>query len=139
MGGRSMSRSPEYVIVDGVAYPKAGTFVRDEKSEHFSGDNFRSENYPEQIPAGRQRSMRRHIDSAAGYDPHQLHREFPERWSTYIRSNFRSLAHVTQVFPVSERTARSWWKGETGANGANVAIAVNEHPVAAPRILFAAE
>jgi hypothetical protein len=78
-------------------------------------------------------------DSIPVYDPHRVHREFPERWQAYIRANYRNLNHVQQVFGVSERTARKWWKGETGANGGHVAIAVNEHPVAAPRMLFAAE
>jgi hypothetical protein len=78
-------------------------------------------------------------DSAPVYDLHRVHREFPNRWQAYIRANYRNLNHVQQVFGVSERTARKWWKGETGANGGYVAIAVNEHPVAAPRMLFAVE
>jgi len=41
------------------------------------------------------------------------------------------------AFPNARRA--KWWGGETGANGGYVAIAVNEHPVAAPRMLFAAE
>lgn len=78
-------------------------------------------------------------DSVPVYNPRRVHEEFPDRWQRYVRSNFRDLAHIMQVFAVSERTARKWWKGETGANGGHVAIAVNEHPVAAPRMLFAAE
>lgn len=70
------------------------------------------------------------------YKPHEVHKEFPERWRRYIRSNFSDLVHVQQVFGVSERTARKWWKGETGANGGHVAIAMRENPVAANRILF---
>ncbi len=73
------------------------------------------------------------------YDPHQVHRDFPARWQAYIRASFRNIAHVTQVFEVSERTARKWWAGETGAVGGHVAIAVNEHPETAPAMLFAAE
>ncbi len=73
------------------------------------------------------------------YDPQQIHTQFPARWQVYIRNNYRNLAHIQQVFNVSERTARKWWNGETGANGGHVAIAVCQHPVAAPRMLFAAE
>lgn len=73
------------------------------------------------------------------YDPHQVRRDFPNRWQAYIRANFRNLAHICQVFQVCERTARKWWDGETGANGAHVAVAVNEHPREAPAMLFAAE
>ena len=72
-------------------------------------------------------------------DPARIHREFPERWTAYIRQNFRNLKSVERTFNVSERTARKWWSGETGANGGHVAVAVNEHPVEAPRMLFAAE
>lgn len=73
-----------------------------------------------------------------GFEPRRVHEEFPDRWRAYVRANYRNLGHVQQVFAVSERTARKWWNGETGANGGHVAIAVNEHPVAAPRMLFAA-
>ncbi|MFB9149552.1 hypothetical protein [Roseovarius ramblicola] len=73
------------------------------------------------------------------FDPHKVHRQFPERWQRYIRSQYRSLAHVCQVFDVSEKTARNWWNGTTGAVGGHVAVAVQEHPVEAPRMLFAAE
>jgi len=72
-------------------------------------------------------------------DPHRVHRDFPDRWCRYIRAHFTSLRHVCQVFDVSERTARKWWNGETGAVGGHVAVAVQEHPVEAPRMLFAAE
>lgn len=75
----------------------------------------------------------------ATYDPQKVHREFPERWRSYIRANFRNLRQIQEVFGVSERTARKWWDGETGANGGHVAIAVIEHPVEAPLMLFAAE
>jgi len=73
------------------------------------------------------------------FDPFKVQREFPSRWQAYIRANFRHIAHVTQVFHVSERTARNWWTGATGANGAHVAIAVNVHPEQAHLMLFAAE
>lgn len=73
------------------------------------------------------------------FDPFKVQREFPARWQAYIQANFRSIAQITNVFHVSEKTARNWWTGATGANGAHVAIAVNAHPEQAPRMLFAAE
>ncbi|MBF9042978.1 hypothetical protein HKCCE4037_06550 [Rhodobacterales bacterium HKCCE4037] len=78
-------------------------------------------------------------DPVARLDPHAIHRDFPARWRKYIRANFRDLDHIQQVFGVSQRAARKWWNGEGGANGAYVAIAVEAHPIAAPRMLFAAE
>lgn len=71
------------------------------------------------------------------FDPHEIHREFPARWQAYICANFTGLKHVMEVFSVSERTARKWWRGDTGANGGHVAIAVLEHPQTAPQMLFA--
>ena len=74
-----------------------------------------------------------------GFDPYRVHREFPERWRAYLHQNFRNHFVVQKSFQVSERTARKWWNGETGANGGHVAVAVRIHPVEAPRMLFAAE
>lgn len=79
------------------------------------------------------------VPLAGRYDPARVHREFPERWSAYIRANYRDLRHVCQVFGVCERTARKWMAGETGAVGGHVAVAILEHPLEAPRMLFAAE
>ena len=49
----------------------------------------------------------------AGYDAYQVHRDFPARWQAYIVANYRNIGHVTNVFGVSERTARNWWKGSS--------------------------
>ena len=75
----------------------------------------------------------------AGLDPHRIHRQFPERWSAYIKAHYRTLSEISDAFDVSEKTARNWWTGRTGANGGHVAIAVDRHPVEAPQMLFAAE
>ncbi len=108
-----------------------------------SEQEFRSENVSGQksgaSPAVAHADILASGGSAPVFNPRRVHEEFPDRWKAYIRVNYRNLSHVQQVFGVSERTARKWWKGETGANGGHVAIAVNEHPVAAPRMLFAAE
>ena len=76
---------------------------------------------------------------AGVFDPHRVHRDFPARWSAYVRANYAGLLDVQLAFNVSEKTARNWWKGVSGANGGHVAIAVRRHPVAAHRMLFAAE
>ena len=79
------------------------------------------------------------LGRARPYNPYQIARGFPDRWQAYIRASFRSIGHVARTFDVSEKTARNWWNGKTGARGAHVAIAVNEHPDTAPTMLFAAE
>ena len=71
------------------------------------------------------------------YDPYQVHREFPARWQAYIVANYRNIGHVASVFNVSERTARNWWKGDFGAVGGHVAIAMREHGHTAYQMLFA--
>jgi len=75
--------------------------------------------------------------AAQRYDPYQVHREFPARWQAYIQANYRNIGHVTSVFNVSEKTARNWWKGDFGAVGGHVAIAVREHGQVACDMLFA--
>lgn len=72
-------------------------------------------------------------------DPYEIAKAFPQRWASYIRANYRSVLHVQRVFQVSERTAYRWWKGDGGANGMHVAIAMAEHPQEAAITLFAAE
>ena len=76
---------------------------------------------------------------APAHDPHEIAKAFPARWAAYIRASYRTALDVQRVFGVSERTAYRWWRGDGGANGAHVAIAVIEHPDTAPVILFAAE
>jgi len=151
------SDQPQIVVVysDGSSYPDAATvrgladrgLLRGQRFEQKGGQSTGQMGHSENVSA--QKSARAshgghsvfagRVDSGPAYDPHSIHREFPDRWQAYIKANYRNLNHVQQVFGVSERTARKWWKGETGANGGHVAIAVNEHPVSAPRMLFAAE
>ena len=151
------SDRPSFVVVhpDGRIEGDADSVLRLRESGHLFGQKFEhrngqrfgqnvshsaiSEFLPEPLSARDLVAKSRRTDSRTDYDPHAVHRDFPDRWQTYIRANYRHLGHVQQVFGVSERTARKWWNGETGANGGHVAIAVNEHPVAAPRMLFAAE
>jgi hypothetical protein len=73
------------------------------------------------------------------FDPHQVHSTFPAKWQAYIRAQYRSLEAIQRDFGVSERTARKWWNGDTGANGGHVAVACILHPKSAPPMLFAAE
>lgn len=143
------SDQPQVVVVyrDGVSYQDADIHNGLSDSGLLGGSKpaqkGRSENVSAQksdsFPYGAHTAILGRGHSVPAYDPHSVHRAFPDRWQAYIRANFCDLNHVQQVFAVSERTARKWWKGETGANGGHVAIAVNEHPVAAPRMLFAAE
>lgn len=138
-----MERSDHPHVVVVVGDREVGTNVHRRATGFKSAQKFRSDNVSAQksagFPHGAHASILGRGDSVPVYEPRRVHEQFPDRWQTYIRSNYRDLNHVQQVFAVSERTARKWWKGETGANGGHVAIAVNEHPVAAPRMLFAAE
>ncbi len=129
------SDHPQIVVVygDGSSYPDADTV------QALSDRGFLSGQMSGTFPHAAHAAILGRGDLPPVYDPHQVHREFPGRWQSYIRANYRNLSHVQRVFGVSERTSRKWWNGETGANGGHVAIAVNEHPVAAPRMLFAAE
>lgn len=72
-------------------------------------------------------------------DPYRMACDFPDRWGRYIRSHYRGLREVCQVFDVSERTARTWWEGASGARGHQVAIAWNRDPEIVMQTLFAAE
>lgn len=131
---------PVVIHVNGVPYGHHNTDAPGHSVGHLVGE-------PEQRSDQKSRALRdfphqQHaelLNRGRRYDPHQVHRDFPARWQAYIRASFRNIAHVTQVFEVSERTARKWWAGETGAVGGHVAIAINEHPETAPAMLFAAE
>lgn len=71
-------------------------------------------------------------------DPYQLHRNFPKRWQSYLHDTYRNAAHVRDVFRVDDRTARKWWKGETGCVGGYVAVAFNLDPQGVSEMLMAA-
>jgi hypothetical protein len=73
----------------------------------------------------------------AGKKGADIHRdEFPARWKAYIRANYRDLKHVQKVFGITERAAGKWWAGKTGCGGGQVAVAMNQHPDEALRMLF---
>ncbi|MDJ0631079.1 MAG: hypothetical protein QNJ44_22670 [Rhodobacter sp.] len=143
-----MTRPPDHpqvvlVYADGAASADAGTVRRLAErgvlSGEMSGSEFLSGEKSVLPEPENQHRVMVLGDSRRVADPHEIQRQFPQRWRAYIRANYRNLGHVQRVFGVSEKAARNWWNGDTGANGAQVAIAVNEHPVAAPRMLFAAE
>lgn len=71
-------------------------------------------------------------------DPHKTHKDFPALWSAFVRGNFRDLRQVSMTFGVSERTARAWWNGETGVNGAHIATAFRVLPAETLKLLSAA-
>lgn len=126
-----------------VSYVDVDMLLRLSGSGHKSDLSGRSDNVSAQksgrFPHAAHADILARGDAVPPYDAHRVHREFPDRWQGYVRANFRGLGHIQQVFGVSERTARKWWNGETGANGGHVAIAMREHPVQAQRMLFAAE
>lgn len=74
--------------------------------------------------------------AGAALDPHRVAREWPERWSAYVRAHFRSTAEVCYLFSVDDRTARKWWNAEGGARGDKVVLAASMHPEGVVRYLF---
>lgn len=131
------------IYVDGRPYmqvaPEGGQGATEQECGPKSALGNEFEPKSGRFPHAAHAEILRRPSAPLAYDPHAMAREFPGRWQAYVRANFRNLAHVQQVFSVSERAARKWWNGEGGANGASVAIAMREHPVAAARMLFAAE
>jgi len=93
--------------------------------------------YGQPVTAPAPKSSRELGGVLAGNDPHAIAKEFPERWMAYIRATNSSPLQVQMRFQVSERTAYRWWKGQGGAKGSHVAMAVRAHPVEAPAMLFA--
>lgn len=71
-------------------------------------------------------------------DPYRVARDFPQRWSAYIRGRHRDLSEVCRAFGVCERTARKWWTGETGANARQLVMAWRRDPEGVTRDLLAA-
>lgn len=134
------SDPPQVVyVIASEACTAAGGLARGHRSGPESGPDDASERRSGAFPHAAHARILSLAAQTPVYDPARVHREFPDRWRAYIRANFRNLTHVMQVFGVSERCARKWWNGESGANGGYVAIAMAEHPVAASRMLFAAE
>lgn len=140
-----------HVIVDGAAYPVSGTssalVATELKSGHGARQKSLKEAHLEFLSAKKAApESARKADSKPApvarsreVDPNAVHRKFPARWKAYIRAHYSDLRQVTKAFGVSERTARKWWNGETGANGGHVAVAVMLHPVQTQQFLFAAE
>jgi protein involved in temperature-dependent protein secretion len=69
-------------------------------------------------------------------DPYAVQRAFPARWQAYLRARYAGPAEVQRAFAVCERTARKWLAGDTGANGAHVAVAVMRDGAVAAHLLF---
>ncbi|MBS8228175.1 hypothetical protein [Vannielia litorea] len=131
------------IVVDGVSYvqlaPEGRSRATGQESALSSETGNESGPKFAAFPQAAHAEILRRGESPAPYDAQAVARDFPLRWQRYIRANFRDPGHVQRVFSISERAARKWWNGEGGANGASVAIAMHEHPVAATRMLFAAE
>jgi hypothetical protein len=50
-------------------------------------------------------------------DPYAIQRDFPIRWSEYLKKRHTSHREVAKKFRVDERTARRWWAGTHGPHG----------------------
>lgn len=131
------------VFEDGTACTDAGTVQRFIGSTQACAPNFGlTNNFAQKFRDFPHQAHAQYLEGnhqQPAFDPHAVFRQFPERWHSYIDANFYSLRQIREVFPVSETTARNWRDGKGGVNGGHVAIARNQHPVVADRILFAAE
>ena len=117
--------APVVIYVNGVPYPQDSTGA--------------PANTVGQLAGGFPQAAHAEILQRGVVDPFRIRRDYPERWSAYIRAHYRNLNHVCQTFDVSERTARKWWDGETGGHGPQVGIAWRTHGEAVLQKLFAAE
>ena len=72
------------------------------------------------------------------FDPWRFKAIFPDRWSAFLRAHLRSVEHAAVFFGVTERAARDWCLGASGARGSHVAIAFAADPEGARRILLEA-
>lgn len=54
----------------------------------------------------------------------EYRRFFAERWSVFLRENYRSPEHVAVCFDVTGRCAQYWWDGVTAPSGHVVAHAL---------------
>ena len=61
-------------------------------------------------------------------DPHRFRALFPALWSKFLRAHFRDEMHAAYSLGVTERSARDWWVGRTGANGSAALYAVAAVP-----------
>lgn len=68
-------------------------------------------------------------------DPMAFRRLYPDRWSAFLRVQFRSALEVAVFFSVNEKTARQWWEGVTGPQGWASAYAVAAIPGARAALL----
>lgn len=69
-------------------------------------------------------------------DPHAEAVAWPGRWSAYLRATFRTYHDVARAFHVSERTATTWWRGETGCKAPHLVVALKTDPERATEMLL---
>jgi hypothetical protein len=72
---------------------------------------------------------------AVAVDLDGMRRQFPARWSGFLRAHFSGPVHVAFVFGVDERAARNWWEGVTAPRAEAAVAAVAAYPQALPILL----
>jgi hypothetical protein len=65
------------------------------------------------------------------FDPWRFRAQFPDLWSAFLRARYRRPEEVAVAFAVSEKAARLWWDGASGAQGDKVVVALRLHGPAA--------
>jgi hypothetical protein len=61
-------------------------------------------------------------------EPDRMRFEFPDLWSSYLRSNFRNPETVSVAFDVTFQTACNWWNATHRPSGDKVALAALRDP-----------
>lgn len=64
---------------------------------------------------------------------------FRERWSRFLRANYRNPEEVAVAFNVRFQTAHNWWEGDHAPSGYAVAHAFRTHPEGAHEYLTGGE
>lgn len=61
------------------------------------------------------------------FDPWRFKAVFPDRWSAFLRANYRDAEHVAVEYGVRFQTALNWWQGLNKPSGNAVAQATLTH------------
>jgi len=70
--------------------------------------------------------MRRAHGRRSAAEMHQFRADFPDLWSGFLRSQFRSREQAAAYFEVTFQTACNWWDGVVRPSGDKVAQAAIE-------------
>lgn len=86
-------------------------------------------NFKERFPYAQHQQLLDRPAFARSVDLDRYRAAFPDRWSSFLRNQFRSVTEVAAFFGVTERAARNWWEGSCHKpSGHTVALAAVAFP-----------